>query len=110
MQEVFLIENENTSIIHSFDYKDYYIEVIETIFGGRRITIREKDSLFYLHNFCAGKEIEHCKILVGLAKSLIEKDFPKFPFCSEPKPYFKDKNFVKKMNEIGFEIFNFEVK
>ncbi len=98
-------EETEVSILHKFELDGYYIEVFMTIFGGRRIAIREIDSLCYLVNWCAGKEIDDAEILVGFAKSVVEQDFPKVKFCSDPKPYFNDLSFVSRMKEIGFTPF-----
>lgn len=111
MKEIFLEENINTPIVHCFEYGDgYLIEIQKTIFGGRRITIREKDASYYMVNWCAGKEQEDCQKLVGLAQSVIDQDFPKVQFASEPKPYYNDESFIKRMDEIGFTKFKFQFK
>jgi hypothetical protein len=98
-------EDLDCNFTHRFELDGYYIEVFMTIFGGRRITIREKDDYGYLVNWCAGKNIEDAETLVGFAKSVIEQDFPKVKFCSDPKPYFNDLSFVSRMKEIGFTPF-----
>lgn len=96
---------------HVFKHEGYYIEVVLTIFGGRRICIREADdpNMFYLVNWCAGDTPEHCKILVGLAKGLIDAGMPNFPFQSRVKPYFNDAEFCSIMKKITFEPYEFQV-
>lgn len=111
MREVFLPENAKIRQVvnHTFEFGDYYIEIVKTIFGGRRICVRERDDsgMNYLVNWCAGSEQVHAQNLVGLAQKWIDADCPKFPFSSEPKPYFKDPNFCDKMNKLGFEPYLF---
>ncbi len=101
-------EGQENCILHCFEFRGYYIEILPTIFGGRRVAIREKGEDWYYCNWCAGDNPVHLFMLVGFAKSVIEKDFPKTKFASSPKPYYKDSEFTERMQEIGFEplIFN----
>ena len=114
LKEVFPPETEPVRHIipHTFEHCDYIIEVVWTVFGSRRVCIRESDdpAVSYIANWCAGPVEEDCQKLLGLAKNWIEKGTPKFPFQSDPKPYFKDPDFCQKMDALGFEPFHFELR
>lgn len=114
MTEVFLPENSKLLDVvpHAFEHEGYIIEIQKTIFGGRRVCIREGDDpgMFYLANWCAGAEQEHCQKLVGLAIALIEREMPKFPAESRIKPYFNDPDFCEKMERVGSKPFLFQFK
>lgn len=114
MKEVFLpINAEIRHVVpHAFEHEGYIVEIQKTVFGGRRVCIRECDDpgMFYLANWCAGAEQEHCQKLVGLAIALIEKGMPNFPAQSRIKPYFNDTDFCEKMERVGSKPFPFQFK
>ena len=105
------IPSTHPVIHYAFEHGGYIIEVCITIFHGRRICIREADdpNMFYLVNWCAGQQPEHCKNLVGLARGLIDAGMPKFPFQSNVKPYFNDPDFCEQMKRIPFEYYEFTI-
>jgi len=97
------------AIEFAWEYGAYTIEVLRTIFGGRRVAIRETGSDFYDCNWCAGDSLEHAGILVGLAQAIIDQN-ARPQFCSKRKPYFLDDDFKAWMNTIKFTPYVLEKK
>lgn len=107
-----LIEKEpwTWNIQHQWGYGELDIYVELTIFGSRRICIGREGESYLHHNFCAGPDDGHALHLIGLCMWLIDNGMPKFPFCSNIKPYFKDKDFMEKMTATGYEPAKLQLK
>lgn len=98
-------------MLQCWHYKGYEVFITQTVFGSRRICVGEIGDMSLTFNWCAGPDDGHARGLLGLAKSVIDLDMPKFPASSRVKPYHNDPDFVAKMAEVGYEpMFDIELK
>lgn len=95
----------NGVVSHCWELLGHYIEIQNTIFGGRRITIREIGDEFLKANWRAGSSEIHARTLLGLAKHCIENEID-YPFQSRVKPYFNDIGFLRFVDSYYFEPFH----
>lgn len=93
-------------MIENIDFiRDWYFDINKTIFLGYRVCLKDgKDSLYYVLNYCCGKNLELAYKLIKFIKGLTDAEIDCLPEQSDIKPLYNDPKFLQKLQKLGFQI------